>query len=152
MSSFELHIGRDWLIMSQLDNFVFQWLPSHFYSIAPRTVKLNAVFIIQSSYLNKCLLMSWKVFASLVLIVAIHGCHHHGCYIHPRRIQRAFFPTTAAQSPLCKFSWHTQRRKTLQKSAIRLKNNKIKTGLKVDSWCWEDFLKKNSCLSLQQHK
>lgn len=70
MSSFELHIGRDWLLMSQLDNFLFQWLPSHFYSIAPRTVKLNAVFIIHSSSLNKCLLMSGKVFPSLVLIVA----------------------------------------------------------------------------------
>lgn len=44
--------------------------------------------------------MSGKVFPSLVLIVAIHGCHHHGCYIHPRRIKPAFFPTTAADSPL----------------------------------------------------
>lgn len=125
MRSFELHIGRDWLIMSQLGNFLFQWLPSRFYSIAPRTVKLNAVFIIQSSYLNKCLLMSGKVFPSLVLIVAIHGCHHHGCYIHPRRIKRAFFPTTATDksSGAGKFSWLTQRRKTLQKSAIRLKKN-----------------------------
>lgn len=43
--------------------------------------------------------MSGKVLPSLVLIVAIHGCHHHGCYVHARRIKRAFFPTTAADTP-----------------------------------------------------
>lgn len=132
--------------MSQLDNFL---LPSHFYSIAPQTVKLNAVFIIQSSHLNKCLLMSGKVFPSLVLIVAIHGCHHHGCYIHPGRIKRAFFPTTAADSPLLLrkaqrrqiFMTHAEKKNIAEICHKTKKNEETKTGLKIEAWCWVDVRK-----------